>query len=69
MRSESCHKPFIRFHAGVMAACHERTGVGMDADRSLRPRNVKVHPDYTAWVEVPGMFIRIEVVDPPYWAP
>ncbi|WP_375773202.1 cytochrome c3 family protein [Archangium gephyra] len=48
-RCSSCHRM-----QSFCAACHERTGVGMDADRSLRPRNVKVHPDYTAWVETPG---------------
>jgi hypothetical protein len=48
-RCESCH----RFQS-FCAACHERTGVGMDADRSFRPRNMKVHPDYRTWVEVPG---------------
>lgn len=48
-RCSSCHRM-----QSFCAACHERAGVGMDADRSLRPRNVKVHPDYTAWVEVPG---------------
>jgi hypothetical protein len=48
-RCSSCHRM-----QSFCAACHERTGVGMDADRSLRPRNVKVHPDYNTWVEVPG---------------
>ena len=48
-RCSSCHRM-----QSFCASCHERTGVGMDADRSLRPRNVKVHPDYTAWVETPG---------------
>lgn len=48
-RCSSCHRM-----QSFCAACHERSGVGMDADRSLRPRNVKVHPDYNAWVEVPG---------------
>lgn len=48
-RCESCH----RFQS-FCAACHERVGVGMDADRSLRPRNTKVHPDYSTWVQVLG---------------
>ncbi|NVJ25232.1 MULTISPECIES: cytochrome c3 family protein [Myxococcus] len=48
-RCESCHRA-----QSFCAACHERVGVGMDADKSLRPRNQKVHPDYAAWVELPG---------------
>jgi c(7)-type cytochrome triheme protein len=48
-RCESCHRL-----QSFCAACHERTGVGMDADSTLRPRNAKVHPDYAAWVQVPG---------------
>ena len=48
-RCSSCHRT-----QSFCAACHERSGVGQSADRSLRARNVKVHPDYNAWVEVPG---------------
>jgi hypothetical protein len=48
-RCESCH----RFQS-FCAACHERAGVGMDSDPSLRPHNTKVHPDYQTWVEVLG---------------
>lgn len=48
-RCESCHRL-----QSFCAACHERVGVGMDADQSLRPRNVKVHPDYATWVQIPG---------------
>ncbi|ADO71513.1 cytochrome c3 family protein [Stigmatella aurantiaca] len=48
-RCESCHRS-----QSFCIACHERSGVGMDADSTLRPRNVKVHPDYNIWVEVPG---------------
>jgi hypothetical protein len=48
-RCESCHRA-----QSFCAACHERVGVGMDADPSLRPRNAKVHPDYATWVEVLG---------------
>ena len=45
----SCHRT-----QSFCAACHERSGVGQNADRSLRPRNLKVHPDYNIWVEIPG---------------
>jgi hypothetical protein len=48
-RCESCHRL-----QSFCAACHERVGVGMDADQSLRPRNAKVHPDYATWVQNPG---------------
>ncbi len=45
-RCESCHRL-----QSFCAACHERVGVGMDADQSLRPHNTKVHPDYNTWVQ------------------
>ncbi len=45
-RCEGCHRL-----QSFCAACHERVGVGKDADSSLRPRNVKVHPNYDVWVE------------------
>ncbi|MBI3182017.1 MAG: cytochrome c3 family protein [Myxococcales bacterium] len=48
-RCESCHRA-----QSFCAACHERAGVGPDADRSLRPTNLKVHPSYAEWVELPG---------------
>jgi hypothetical protein len=48
-RCESCHRA-----QSFCVACHERTGVGMSAAASLRPRNLKVHPDYATWVELPG---------------
>jgi hypothetical protein len=48
-RCESCHR-----YQSFCAACHERTGVSMDSDSSLLSRNVKIHPDYTQWVEVLG---------------
>jgi len=48
-RCASCHR-LQSFCAG----CHERTGVGLDADPSLRARNVKVHPDYELWVNTLG---------------
>lgn len=46
---QGCH----RFQS-FCAACHERSGVGMDADPAFRPRNMKVHPDYTTWVDAFG---------------
>lgn len=46
---DACH----RFQS-FCAACHERVGVGLNADPSFRPRNAKVHPDYTQWVDLPG---------------
>lgn len=48
-RCSSCHRT-----QSFCAACHERSGVGQSADRSLRARNLKVHPDYNLWVETPG---------------
>lgn len=49
LRCQSCHRL-----QSFCAACHERTGVSMDSDLFFRPRNLKVHPDYRTWVEVPG---------------
>ena len=46
---QSCH----RFQS-FCAACHERVGIGMSADPSLRARNLKVHGDYNTWVNLPG---------------
>ncbi len=48
LRCEGCH----RFQS-FCAACHERAGIGPDADPSLRARNVRVHPDYNTWVNAP----------------
>ncbi|HLL85453.1 MAG TPA: cytochrome c3 family protein [Longimicrobium sp.] len=48
-RCESCHRL-----QSFCIACHERSGVGLDADPSLRGRNVRVHPDYATWVTTPG---------------
>ncbi len=45
-RCESCHRT-----QSFCAACHERTGVGMNAERRFRPLNVRVHPDYATWVD------------------
>jgi hypothetical protein len=48
-RCEACHR-----YQSFCAACHERTGVGVDANPSLRPRNLSVHPDLNTWVNVIG---------------
>ncbi len=48
-KCESCHR-----YQSFCAACHERVGIGMDADPNLRPRNVRVHPDYNTFVNIPG---------------
>lgn len=42
---QACHR-----YQSFCAACHERSGVGLNADSTFRPRNLKVHPDYNAWV-------------------
>jgi hypothetical protein len=44
-RCEGCHRL-----QSFCAACHERTGVGLNADPSFRSRNVRVHPNYDQWV-------------------
>lgn len=49
LQCDACHR-----YQSFCAACHERTGVGLDADPMFRPRNLKVHPDYQAWVDAPG---------------
>jgi hypothetical protein len=48
-RCESCHR-----QQSFCAACHERVGVGLDADPTLRPTNVRVHPDYATFVNNTG---------------
>ena len=48
LRCEGCH----RFQS-FCAACHERSGIGLDSDPTLRARNVRVHPDYATWVDPP----------------
>ncbi len=48
-RCEACH----RFQS-FCAACHERVGLGIDSDPSLRVRNVRVHPNYSEWVDIRG---------------
>ncbi|MBS1148616.1 MAG: cytochrome [Myxococcaceae bacterium] len=49
LRCEGCHR-----YQSFCASCHERVGIGMDADPSLRARNVRVHPDYATWVDLFG---------------
>jgi len=48
-RCQSCHRM-----QSFCASCHERTGVGLDAAQAFRPQNVRVHPDYNAFVNVLG---------------
>ncbi len=48
-RCDACHR-----YQSFCAACHERAGVGLDADPSLRARNVRVHPNYAEWVGPPN---------------
>ncbi len=48
-RCDSCHRM-----QSFCTACHERVGVSMDADRGLKARNLKVHNDYTSWVDAPA---------------
>lgn len=49
LQCDACHR-----YQSFCAACHERVGVGLNADPYFRPRNARVHPDYTAWVDAPG---------------
>lgn len=44
---ESCHR-----QQSFCVACHERAGVALGADPSLRPTNVRVHPPFNVWVEI-----------------
>jgi hypothetical protein len=47
-RCESCHR-----YQSFCVACHERTGVGLSADSSLRPvapNENRVHPPKEIWV-------------------
>lgn len=49
LQCDACHR-----YQSFCAACHERSGVGLDSDKMFRPRNAKVHPDYSVWVDAPG---------------
>jgi hypothetical protein len=46
---EGCHRL-----QSFCAACHERVGIGLNADPTLRARNLKVHGDYREFVEQAG---------------
>lgn len=46
---DSCHR-----YQSFCAACHERVGIGFNADPSLRARNLSVHGDRQEFVEAPG---------------
>ncbi len=48
LRCDACHR-----RQSFCASCHERVGVGFDADPSLRPRNMRVHPPPEIWVNLP----------------
>ncbi len=48
-KCDSCH----RFQS-FCAACHERVGVGLNADSTFRPRNMKVHADWDDFANIPG---------------
>ncbi len=41
---QSCHN-----HQQFCAECHERSGVGRDADERFRPLNLRVHPPPEVW--------------------
>jgi hypothetical protein len=45
-KCDSCHRA-----QSFCISCHERAGVGMNADSSLRATNARVHPNYTEFVE------------------
>jgi hypothetical protein len=49
MVCQSCHRL-----QSFCAACHERSGVGLNSDPNLRARNLSVHGDYAAWVLFAG---------------
>jgi hypothetical protein len=48
-RCQSCHRM-----QSFCASCHERTGVGMNAEPVFRPQNARVHPDYNSFVNILG---------------
>jgi hypothetical protein len=49
LNCQACHR-----YQSFCAACHERIGIGLNSDPSLRARNLSVHGDYLTWVTVPG---------------
>ncbi|MFN7132749.1 MAG: cytochrome c3 family protein [Myxococcales bacterium] len=44
-RCDSCHR-----RQSFCAGCHERVGIGQQADPALQARNVRVHPPAEIWV-------------------
>jgi hypothetical protein len=48
VRCDACHR-----RQSFCAACHERVGVGLDAEASFRPKNMRVHPPPSVWVDAP----------------
>jgi c(7)-type cytochrome triheme protein len=49
VRCDACHR-----RQTFCAACHERVGVGWDADKSFQPKsNMRVHPPPSIWVNLP----------------
>jgi hypothetical protein len=49
LNCQACHR-----YQSFCAACHERVGIGLNSDPSLRARNLSVHGDYNTWAYLPG---------------
>ncbi len=49
VRCDACHR-----RQTFCIACHERAGLGRDADPAFRAKGLRVHPDFDVWVRTRG---------------